>query len=557
MNTVTQELETLIAQTAAISWEDPSSQLETIPLEQAASELIPLVGHIISQRTQNNQTVNGALIKAWFFANPFSFAVLGPNMFLFKFTDKEHISKILGQVWNVNGYLLALQQWSPNASLGDLSLKPVPFWIQIHGLPLNNMSLKNSIAIGKGVGNILKIDSTNGVDSTFRTFLRLQVKVDVSKLLNSGFLFTKKDNSTTWISLKYERLDIYCTECGMIGHKESSCTAPQANRFPSRYKISLLVNIFSNLPPNKPHYPENHFNPSSTPRITPTQPFETSTPPHATLQNDHCSSQPPLTAPNHSPLPHTSTSAASLAQATPPQNTPHLTTLTSVGKDTPLKSTLKALSLFQKPTQLFSENQLSSTNRPTISYLPDANLEDSHIKPNKPIPSEKVHLSQNLNHPGTSQNITASSSELNSNSPAKVTAPSNKPKPSINIKRNSPYNIRPPKKPSITITETPTSSSYCPQNNPPPLQNSKKRTNTSVLASPSKRIAEAYLENSEAPNPTQSLFPVFSLGSSEKMPARSLFKAARKGKNKLISAVVDFDLSSVKKEGLLKHSKNQ
>jgi hypothetical protein len=48
MNTATQELETLIAQTAAISWEDPSSQLETIPLEQAASELIPLVGHIIS-----------------------------------------------------------------------------------------------------------------------------------------------------------------------------------------------------------------------------------------------------------------------------------------------------------------------------------------------------------------------------------------------------------------------------------------------------------------------------------------------------------------------------
>jgi hypothetical protein len=50
MDAATQKLETLIAQTAAISWDDPSSQLETIPLEQVDSELIPLVGHIISQR---------------------------------------------------------------------------------------------------------------------------------------------------------------------------------------------------------------------------------------------------------------------------------------------------------------------------------------------------------------------------------------------------------------------------------------------------------------------------------------------------------------------------
>jgi hypothetical protein len=173
MDATALELESLIAQTAAISWDDPSSQLETIPLEEVNSELIPLVGHIISQRTQNNQAVNAALINAWFFANPFSFAVLGPNMFLFKFSDKERISKILGQVWNVNGYLLALQPWSPNATLGDLTLKPIPFWIQVHGLPLNNMSLKNTIAIGKGLGNILKIDPTNGVDSTFRSFMRL------------------------------------------------------------------------------------------------------------------------------------------------------------------------------------------------------------------------------------------------------------------------------------------------------------------------------------------------------------------------------------------------
>ena len=191
--------------------------------------------------------MNVALTKAWFFAKPFSFAILGPNTFLFKFSEKEHISKILSQVWNVNGCLLALQTWSPKATLGELSLNSIPLWIQVHGLLLDNMSLKNSIAIGKGLGNFVKIDSANGVNSTFRSFLKLLVEIDVSKPLNPGFLFTRMDNSTTWISLKYERLDLYCINCGLIGHKKNSCLAPQANRFPTRYKISLHVNLSSNL----------------------------------------------------------------------------------------------------------------------------------------------------------------------------------------------------------------------------------------------------------------------------------------------------------------------
>jgi hypothetical protein len=123
------DIDSLIAQTAALTWGDPSSQLESIPHELGSSELLPLVGKVISQKTQNNQSVNAVLTKAWIFATPFSFAVLGPNLFLFKFTKKEHASRILKNVWNVNGYLLSIQVWSPFATLGDLSLSAVPIWI--------------------------------------------------------------------------------------------------------------------------------------------------------------------------------------------------------------------------------------------------------------------------------------------------------------------------------------------------------------------------------------------------------------------------------------------
>ena len=129
MDATTQDIDSLIAQTAALTWEDPSSQLETPPHELVTSELLPLVGQVISQKTQNNQSVNAALTKAWFFANPFSFAVLRPNLFLFKLTEQDHITRILKNVWNVNGFLMAIQAWSLFATLRDLPLLEVPFWI--------------------------------------------------------------------------------------------------------------------------------------------------------------------------------------------------------------------------------------------------------------------------------------------------------------------------------------------------------------------------------------------------------------------------------------------
>ena len=54
MDVATQDIDSLIAQTVALTWEDPSSQLETIPQELVSSELLPLVGQVISQKTQNN-----------------------------------------------------------------------------------------------------------------------------------------------------------------------------------------------------------------------------------------------------------------------------------------------------------------------------------------------------------------------------------------------------------------------------------------------------------------------------------------------------------------------
>jgi hypothetical protein len=149
------DINSLIAQTEALSWDDPSSQIESLTSESPAADCLPLVGQVISQKTQNNQSVFAALSKAWEFAVPFSFAVLGPNKFLIKLSKQAFLNRIQKHVtWNVNGYLIILQVWHPQATLGELPINKALFWIQVHGLPLINMTTIIAISIGKGFGKL-------------------------------------------------------------------------------------------------------------------------------------------------------------------------------------------------------------------------------------------------------------------------------------------------------------------------------------------------------------------------------------------------------------------
>jgi hypothetical protein len=110
------------------------------------------------------------------------------------------------------------------------------------------MSIKNAIAIGKGLGQLVKVEDNSGETAAFRSYLKVLVSIDVNKPLNPGFNFNRSDGTQTWVSLKYERLDVYCIDCGRIGHHQTSCLARPLDKHPKRYFFSLKVNVFSNLP---------------------------------------------------------------------------------------------------------------------------------------------------------------------------------------------------------------------------------------------------------------------------------------------------------------------
>jgi hypothetical protein len=80
-----------------------------------------------------------------------------------------------------------------------------------------------------------------------------------------------------------------------------------------------------------------------------------------------------------------------------------------------------------------------------------------------------------------------------------------------------------------------------------PQQESRKRLNSSDLISPPKKGPGVKNEIEVPPNTPLTSSLVFNLGYIEKAPARAFFKAARKGKNKMVSDVLAYDLVSVSK----------
>ncbi|GLT55790.1 hypothetical protein SLA2020_288800 [Shorea laevis] len=101
------------------------------------------------------------------------------------------------------------------------------------------MVLKNAVAIGKSLGNLLEVENADSLSLICRSYLRILVEIDIRKPLEPGSIIHREVGPPICIQLKYERLDDYCVACGLIGHKKSDCSSDQPPLPPDRYKVSL------------------------------------------------------------------------------------------------------------------------------------------------------------------------------------------------------------------------------------------------------------------------------------------------------------------------------
>ncbi|KAG5566620.1 hypothetical protein RHGRI_002246 [Rhododendron griersonianum] len=206
-------------------------QPEILDLEEGSGETGEisnrcLVGKILAQKTLNLQGVTNILKSSWKTRANFTIALWSSSVFLFRFEDEEDCNEVLKDgPWSVMNNLLVLKPLGKGEVIQSMDFSSCPFWVQIHGLPVDKMSRANAEIIGKCFDKLLAIEGGPEGLLLHRSFLRIKVNINLSLPFPKGFWLKKKSpgNSDIWISYKFEKLSDYCYACGRVGHEKKGC----------------------------------------------------------------------------------------------------------------------------------------------------------------------------------------------------------------------------------------------------------------------------------------------------------------------------------------------
>lgn len=207
------------------SLDDSTIQLDEEVIFIKGPDQAALVGKVITDKSLNRNAIKNMLGKAW--GNPEGLQVsdVGFNMFLFSFNSKEEAVAVLNKSpWYVMNKLVSLQSWEHRIAIHEIDFAMVQFWVQVQGLPLEFISVKNAGKILQKMGDVIEIEDPLVEGKLVRPFIRARVVVNVTNPLSTGCWIPRQGLSKVWASIKYERLQDLCFKYGIIGHEQKNCS---------------------------------------------------------------------------------------------------------------------------------------------------------------------------------------------------------------------------------------------------------------------------------------------------------------------------------------------
>jgi hypothetical protein len=150
------------------------------------------------------------------------FKELDDNIWLFEFEDGDDMRRVLeGRPWSYDRQMLVITEFDGTVTASQIGFSHSPFWVQIHDMPLLCMTKGIGMKIGESMGKFIEVDLA-GEGAGWGRCLRIRVEIDLSKPLERGRALTLAGKSY-WVTFKYEKLPMFCFECGRIIHGDKGC----------------------------------------------------------------------------------------------------------------------------------------------------------------------------------------------------------------------------------------------------------------------------------------------------------------------------------------------
>lgn len=143
--------------------------------------------------------------------------MLENGFFICKFDLEEDLQRIQEGFWTIKGHLMILRRWSPEVTFEIDSLKTIPLWITLHGVPLHLWTRKFFSRLCSIIGTPLHLDKLTTSRQQLQ-FARACVLVSAESELPDKIFFKDFQGRERKIHVSYPWKLSSCCVCKSFGH---------------------------------------------------------------------------------------------------------------------------------------------------------------------------------------------------------------------------------------------------------------------------------------------------------------------------------------------------
>ncbi|KAJ4847899.1 hypothetical protein Tsubulata_039500 [Turnera subulata] len=171
-------------------------------LSEAASPV--QVGRLVADfKRFSTRVIAEGLTRIWNLRQQVKVSEVQDNTFVFHFSsiaEKERV--IAGSPWSFGGFMLCLKEWPTSVELEAVEFDHVEMWVQVFGLPPNQMTRRKAAMIGTLFASIVEVDLPLENSPFWGKFFKMKVMVGTANPLPTGFLNKSQGDSASWVSFQ-------------------------------------------------------------------------------------------------------------------------------------------------------------------------------------------------------------------------------------------------------------------------------------------------------------------------------------------------------------------
>lgn len=115
-----------------------------------------------------------------------------------------------------------VEEFNGLTSLSKIDFEKASFWVRMFNLSLACMNQIVGFQSGSSMGTVEEVD-TDEEGVGWGEYLRVKIKMDLSKPLFRGRMLKLQGGESVWIAFQYECLPKFCFHCEAIRHGTVGC----------------------------------------------------------------------------------------------------------------------------------------------------------------------------------------------------------------------------------------------------------------------------------------------------------------------------------------------